>query len=138
MSTSRTAVSLFFGKYTMKHFVLAIIAVAAMSGCATNLTQSDDLPTQALASEIAQDIQSRCKTYEYDLHTKERKTGNVKVAELPVIKAIKRSAMPSEWVRAETVTNGKFIDFHFSTETRKTYCSTLKWQADPVLSQIQF
>lgn len=122
----------------MKHFVFAIIATATMTGCATNLTQSPDLPTQALASEIAADIHRRCATYTYDPTTGERKTGNVKVFEQPMIKGIKRSTTPSEWVKAETVTNGKWIDFYFSTVTRKTYCNALKWQADPTLSQIQF
>lgn len=119
-------------------FIFTIIAAVIMTGCATNLTKSDDLPTQALANEIALDIHKRCATYTYDPTTGERKTCNVKVAELPVIKSIKRSTTPSEWVRAETISNGKWVSFHFSTENRRTFCDGKKWQADPVLSQIQF
>ena len=122
----------------MKLILSIIVAAIVISGCAINLTQSPDLPTQALASEIAADIHKRCATYTYDPTTGERKTGNVKVFEQPMIKAIKRSTTPSEWVKVETVTNGKWIDFYFSTVTRKTYCNALKWQADPTLSQIQF
>jgi hypothetical protein len=121
----------------MKKFLLPVFAVA-LTACQTNLVQSQDEQTRKLAVEIASQIHKHCATYEFDLATGERKTGNVNVAKEPIIKSIKQSTTPSPWLRAETNANGKWINFHFNTETRKVFCSSKKWSEDPILSAIQF